>query len=63
MGLSSSLPAVQAIEQLRGGSLKRLYRELVVLVHPDKYSGDKALAAEAFNVLKGAFEALNPLVQ
>jgi curved DNA-binding protein CbpA len=31
-------------------------------VHPDKYAGDKRLAAEAFRVLTGAYEALAPLV-
>jgi hypothetical protein len=36
---------------------------MVVLVHPDKYGGDKDLAGEAFHVLKSAFEALSPLVQ
>lgn len=38
-------------------------RELLVLVHPDKYKGDKSLAAEAFRVLNGAYEVLGPLVQ
>lgn len=38
-------------------------RELLVLVHPDKYGGDKALAAEAFRVLNGAYEALTQLLQ
>jgi hypothetical protein len=63
VSLSSAQPALQAVSNLRGGALKRAYRELAVLVHPDKYSGDKALASEAFSVLTAAYEALTPLVQ
>ncbi|KAI8473666.1 MAG: hypothetical protein J3K34DRAFT_410172 [Monoraphidium minutum] len=60
--MATALPAVAALEQLKNGTLKRVYRELVVLIHPDKYQGDKALAGEAFRVLNGAYETLSPLV-
>lgn len=33
-----------------------------MLIHPDKYPGDKELAGEAFRVLNGAYEVLSLVV-